>query len=575
MDNCIIVYLARLNSLDNQKASYLIMRKGSLFLLKIYFIALFLVFQITYCNAGEMSMDSPKADFSDAQINTEKAELMLKLSELTSETDKKLALQHAEELMQLAQKAEQDTLTIRSQLNLAKANLRIGNYPRALSLYQQVAQNKVPSPNELLDAYNGIGIINYYQRDYKSAEAAYKKALSIASTLKSGAPNDIILKQRLLNNLGILYEEMKRYQESDYYYDQSLKLSHQIEDKLYKATVLANQARLYHKQGQDSLALQYYQEALQIRLDKQDKSGIAVSYDGLGEFYFELRNYTLAEKYLKQAIVLAQETGDLLTVKRSSENLYKLYQKLEKYKLAFDAFMLNKQASDSLFNDERANKIRQLKTEFEFERRHSEEQAKQREKELTYLMIGLGLFLSLIIVSLLFFLQRNKIRNSLLEQAHLKLEKENLEKDIKLKDKELTTSTINLMQKNELIDDISEKLLKLKPSMDAEFQQAIQRVVSDLQSNLRPELLKEFEFRFQQVHEEFFDILNAKFPNLTPSERKLCAFLKLGMTTKEISAITYQNIKAIEIARTRLRKKLNLTNQDQNLVTFLAQLTYN
>lgn len=520
-----------------------------------------------------MSMDSPKADFSDVQTNTEKVELMLKLSELTIETDKKLALQHAEELMKLAQKAEKDTLTIRSQLNLARANLRIGNYPRALSLYQQVAQNKVPSPNELMDAYNGIGIINYYQRDYKSAEYAYKKALSFPSTLKSGEPSYIILKQRLLNNLGILYEEMKRYQESDYYYDQSLKLSHQIEDKLYRANVLANQGRLYHKQGQDSLALINYQEALQIRLERNDKSAIAVSYDGLGEFYFEIQNYALAEKYLKHAIELARETSDLLTVKRSSENLYKLYQKLEKYKLAFDAFMLNKQASDSLFNDERANKIRQLKTEFEFERKHSEERAKQREKELTYLMIGLALVLSLIIVSLLFFLQRNKARRSLLEQTHLKLEKENLEKDIKIKDKELTTSTMNLMQKNELIDDISDKLLKLKSSLDLESQHAIQRVVTDLQSNLRPELLKEFEFRFQQVHEEFFDILNARFPNLSPSERKLCAFLKLGMTTKEISAITYQNIKAIEIARTRLRKKLNLTNQDQNLVTFLAQLS--
>jgi len=550
------------------------MKRESLFLLKIFFIVICFIFQITYCNAARKSIDSLKTRLSQAHTTAEKAEAILKLSELTSDTDKRLALVYAEELMLLAHKVQLDTLILKAQLNLAKVNLLIGNYPRALDLYQEVAQNKTGNTDDLLKAYNGIGIINYYQRDYKNAEVAYKKALTFASSLKSEKASEKILQQGLLNNLGILYEEMKNYPESNYYYDEALKLSRQINDKTTIAHVLTNQGRLYHKQGKDDLALQHYEEALKIRQERNDKSGVVLSYDGLGEFYLELKNYTLAEKYLKQAIELAQQTGDLLTVKRSSENLYKLYQKLEKYKLAFDALMLNKQASDSLFNDERANKIRQLKTEFEFERRHSEDRARQREKELTYLMIGVGLVLLLIIVSLLFFLQRNKIRRSLLEQAHLTLEKENLEKDIKLKDKELTTSTIHLMQKNELIDDISDKLLKIKPNMDVEYQQAIQRVVTDLQSNLRPELLKEFEFRFQQVHEEFFDILNAKFPNLTPSERKLCAFLKLGMTTKEISAITYQNIKAIEIARTRLRKKLNLTNQDQNLVTFLSQLSH-
>lgn len=210
--------------------------------------------------------------------------------------------------------------------------------------------------------------------------------------------------------------------------------------------------------------------------------------------------------------------------------------------------------------------------QFEFDKKQREEQAKQKEKELTYLLSGIGLALSLVIVSLLFYLQRNKVKNSLLEQAHLKLEKENLEKGIELKNKELTTNILHLIQKNELIDHISEKLLKIKQNVDEVSQPAMQKVVTDLQSNLRPELLKEFEFRFQQIHEDFYHVLNERFPNLSPSERKLCAFLKLNMTTKEISAITHQNIKSIEIARTRLRKKLNLTGLDYNLVTFLSQL---
>ncbi|WP_140939280.1 tetratricopeptide repeat protein [Sphingobacterium lumbrici] len=524
--------------------------------------------QMVYADSADTILDTLKARLYKAGTKKERAEITLELSRFTSKSDAKAGLEYAEQFIKLAHEIDSDSLINRALLNLAVTNLTIGNYPRSLDFYQQVIKSNSVDSSTLLLAYNGIGIINYYQRDYKNALVAYTKALSFAASIDQKK-----LKQNLLNNLGILYEEMKDYEKSGHYYSESLSLSRQALDEVAIANVLSNQGRLYHKQGKDDLALQYYQEALKSRQDRNDENGMALSYDGLGEFYFDLKNYTVAEGYLKQAIKMAQRTGDLLTIRRSSSHLYKIYQKQEKYKLAFETLALNKRVGDSLFNDERAAKITQLKAEFEFERKHSEERARQREKELTYLFVGVGLLLSLIIVSLLFYLQRNKVKSSLLEQAHLKLEKESLEKDIQMKDKELTTSTIHLMQKNELIDDISDKLLKMKTQLDEDSKFAIQKVVTDLQSNLRPELLKEFEFRFQQVHENFYDVLNERFPNLTPSERKLCAFLKLGMTTKEISSITYQNIKSIEIARTRLRKKLNLTNQDYNLVTFLSQLS--
>jgi len=178
----------------------------------------------------------------------------------------------------------------------------------------------------------------------------------------------------------------------------------------------------------------------------------------------------------------------------------------------------------------------------------------------------------LIIVTLLFFLQRSKTRRSELEQAHLQLERASLKNDLAIKDKELAANIMYLLNKNELINSMSEKLLEIKSQLSAENQPAIQKVVLDLQSNLQPELWQEFDFRFQQVHEQFYKALNEKFPDLSPSDRRLCAFLKLNMTTKEISAITHQNAKSIDVARTRLRKKLNLTGTDHNLVSFLLQL---
>src|SRR5690349_1781813 len=134
-------------------------------------------------------------------------------------------------------------------------------------------------------------------------------------------------------------------------------------------------------------------------------------------------------------------------------------------------------------------------------------------------MIAGGLIFLLVIVTLLFFLQRSRAKRSKLEQAHLELEKAALKSDLATKDRELATNIMYLLNKNELIDTISEKLLSIKEHVNVESQAAVQKVVLDLQANLQPEVWKEFEYRFQQVHAGFYKILNERFPDLSPSER--------------------------------------------------------
>ncbi len=104
-----------------------------------------------------------------------------------------------------------------------------------------------------------------------------------------------------------------------------------------------------------------------------------------------------------------------------------------------------------------------------------------------------------------------------------------------------------------------------------ENQKIIQDVIRDLLLNSSKDVWKEFEVRFQEVHSDFYDNLNKRFPDLTPNEKKICAFLRLNMSTKDISAITYQSLRSINMARFRLRKKIGL-DTDENLVTFLSHI---
>jgi len=69
----------------------------------------------------------------------------------------------------------------------------------------------------------------------------------------------------------------------------------------------------------------------------------------------------------------------------------------------------------------------------------------------------------------------------------------------------------------------------------------------------------------------FYKELHKAHPDLTPNEIKICAFIRLNMSTKEISAITHQTVKTINMARFRLRKKLNI-DRDENLLSYFKSL---
>ena len=94
----------------------------------------------------------------------------------------------------------------------------------------------------------------------------------------------------------------------------------------------------------------------------------------------------------------------------------------------------------------------------------------------------------------------------------------------------------------------------------------------ELRSSTDDKMFNEFSQRFQEVHAGFYEKLLKTHPDLTQNELKLCAFLRLNMSTKDIAELTGQQPNTIDKARYRLRKKLDLTGPDTNLVTFLSQL---
>ena len=124
------------------------------------------------------------------------------------------------------------------------------------------------------------------------------------------------------------------------------------------------------------------------------------------------------------------------------------------------------------------------------------------------------------------------------------------------------------MEKNEFITSISKKLIELKPDAKKDNKELIQQIINEIRINSSTKMWEEFEIRFKEVHKDFYSELHKAHPDLTLNEVKICAFLRLNMSTKEISAITHQSVKSINMARFRLRKKLEI-DRDENLIVLL------
>jgi ligand-binding sensor domain-containing protein len=159
------------------------------------------------------------------------------------------------------------------------------------------------------------------------------------------------------------------------------------------------------------------------------------------------------------------------------------------------------------------------------------------------------------------------------ERQIAKLEREKLQAELASKNRELANSAMSLVYKNELLQKLSQEISKLKDSsgkiISEDQQRKIQHVITEGMNDERDWVL--FENSFNDAHESFFKKLKAKHPDLVPNDLKLCAFLHMNMSSKEMASLLNISLRGVEIRRYRLRKKLNIPH-DMNLTEFLMGL---
>jgi ligand-binding sensor domain-containing protein/DNA-binding CsgD family transcriptional regulator len=171
--------------------------------------------------------------------------------------------------------------------------------------------------------------------------------------------------------------------------------------------------------------------------------------------------------------------------------------------------------------------------------------------------------------------REEKIKNEALETEKelIRIRNERLKSEMTFKEKELANSTMNILQKNKTLANLKSEMYKIsslddKQEMKKQIKYLLSRIEKDIDSE---DYWKVFEVHLEQVHEAFLKRLAEKHPDLSNRESKLCAYIRMGMSSKEISALTNISFRAVENNRYRLRQKLKLERSD-NLANYILSL---
>ena len=552
-------------------------------IIKLVVVAVFLlVQQISFCQDKTLA-DSLMLQLKASESDSSKIYTNIELSRFYLTSDLSKALEYAENAVELAEKSENAEMLSKSLNNIGNVCFNQGFFELALTHYYRYLEIQKSQGNEkgMASALINIGAISLNMNNFEQAKDKFTEALKTFKELERTSVNKKYSAEIIssYNNLGIACQNLKELKQAEIYYQTGIDLARKsLDNSNLLANLLNNIASLLLDQNQPDEALGPINEALDIRMQIGDKNGQAQSYRMLAVYYIEKGNSDKALEYLYKGYDLALAIGNISLQSFLVNKLFIEYDKTGKSDSALKYHVILTSLEAEMNNQETQRELTRIELTAQFKEREQLRELEQKKKENRYLVVGIGLIVSMAILGLLFLLSQNRLKRLRLQKdiidlasRNLALEKAALEKELDLRNKELTTNVMYLVQKNEYITDIAEQVISIKKYIPESDSHVVDRLIYDLKSNRDDKIWKEFEIRFQEVHQDFYSRLNEQFPDLTPNEKKLAAFLRLNMTTKDISAITFQLPDSIKTARSRLRKKLGLP-QEANIIAFLESI---
>ena len=166
---------------------------------------------------------------------------------------------------------------------------------------------------------------------------------------------------------------------------------------------------------------------------------------------------------------------------------------------------------------------------------------------------------------------KTMLRISTANKTIRKQEEDRLNAELEHHKKELAIAALHLANYQKRNEELLVEIKKLIPYINKEGMEILRKIVNDNKSNYESDFLTVFETQFRDVHSDFYERIDSKHPELTPTEKKICTFLKMNLNSKEIAVLLLSTPASIEVSRAKIRKKLGL-DHFQSLTGYVSEI---
>jgi tetratricopeptide (TPR) repeat protein len=490
------------------------------------------------------------------------------------------ALLAVQKTVDIANEMHDDTRLAESKTSVGYVYLFLNAMPEALYALSEARDLYLKLGNErrVAGVLNGFGNVYSLSGNYEKAKEHFEQAIAIYRDLRDvdGMPIIYI-------NMGEMAMKVNRLTEALAYFFKALQIKESVHDEETVAYILQQLGHTYLAMGDFQKAQAYLERALYYEEKYQSKRNRAGCLNGLGQVMLKLDRPQLAAGYFQRAAEILKPAQAYAGLTRSFDGLITAYEKLGLYNQAVVAQKQYQIYRDSLLSFEQHEKFSELEVRFQL-KAHQEEiarlQDEQSFRKFTIMLIIVlcisGSFLLLLAVLSVRLRYQNhreaaemeRIQYETAVRAKQHTEKQ-LRSEIAFKARELTSFTLNIIQKNEVLEELRNQLEEIRKTLSEENRSRISKIVRNIQMSQRIDKdWDNFKMYFEQVHQGFFDNLKVTYPGLNQNDLRLCALLRLNLQTKKIATIMDISPESVKVARYRLRKKLGLASEE-NLSDFL------
>ncbi len=423
------------------------------------------------------------------------------------------------------------------------------------------------------NALNGMAIVQKKQRNLEKAEELFLQAIALQE-----ASGDLFGKSASEGNLAMVYKSMGQYERAYSMYPPLVKLYAEEGFDLGVMSCSINMAICSNYLGEYRRAINEGKKGETLAVNNSQAESACDISNEIAKAYLHLNILDSAMIWAKKAAFLSKDNFSLEKEMANALTLSEIHKAQGNHLLALNEYKRYSAVKDSIFETEKSKQVLDLQAKYETaenERQIAilEADAKLKDQAQFTLILGL-LFVSIGAFAIINRETKRRKKAQELHESEIKrahLEQEKLQNELEFKNRELVSKALHIAQKNEMLSEIQERLQQHQEEAENNGSE-VDRVIRTLNFDQKmSDHWDQFTQTFTETNPNFFHVLNQQFDGLTKNELRLCALLKMNLSTKDIANMLNISDDGVKKARYRLRKKLDLQT-NESLDDFIFKL---